>query len=169
MKDTHLIHTDLAGALAERLGSPAEEASYLQQLALPAVQDVEGLTAARRDYGDSWRKRGGVGAFMNLARKWDRLEQMLANPPFTVTSGGRFPQFSRYDVFEAMLAEARGTRKGEGVIDAVRDLRRYLLLVEAHILCEVTMPLSRDNLAAKCIAEQIEADGSKSEGSPGAL
>ena len=37
-------------------------------------QDIECLKNAEVSYGDSWRKRGGIGAFMMLARKWDRIE-----------------------------------------------------------------------------------------------
>ena len=36
--------------------------------------DISGLVKAERSYGDSWRRRGGIGAFMMLARKWDRIE-----------------------------------------------------------------------------------------------
>ena len=36
--------------------------------------DVRELVEAEKSYGDSWRKRGGTGAFMMLARKWDRIE-----------------------------------------------------------------------------------------------
>ena len=38
-----------------------------------ADSDVVALQEAEKSYGDSWRKRGGVGAFMMLARKWDRI------------------------------------------------------------------------------------------------
>ena len=31
-------------------------------------EDVEGLAKAEKSYGDSWRQRGGIGAFMMLAR-----------------------------------------------------------------------------------------------------
>ena len=37
-----------------------------------AKQDAQKLHEAEQSYGDSWKKRGGVGAFMMLARKWDR-------------------------------------------------------------------------------------------------
>ena len=36
--------------------------------------DIDALKKAETSYGDSWRRRGGVGAFMMLARKWDRIE-----------------------------------------------------------------------------------------------
>lgn len=81
-----------------------------------ARADVTALEKAEESYGDSWKKRGGVGAFMMLARKWDRLEKQVENMD--------------YDVFEAIKDDNRE----EGVIDDVRDLRRYLMLVEAEIL-----------------------------------
>ena len=80
-----------------------------------ANEDVEGLHVSEQSYGDSWKQRGGVGAFMMLARKWDRLEKQ-AN------------EFN-YDVF---LAAAEDPRE-EGVLDDIRDLRRYLFLVEAEV------------------------------------
>ena len=81
-----------------------------------ARADVTALEKAEESYGDSWKKRGGVGAFMMLARKWDRLEKQVEDMD--------------YDVFEAI----RDDNREEGVIDDVRDLRRYLMLVEAEIL-----------------------------------
>ena len=80
-----------------------------------ANQDVEGLHESEQSYGDSWKQRGGVGAFMMLARKWDRLEKQ-------VTEQG-------YDIFQAITYDDRE----EGVLDDIRDLRRYLFLVEAEV------------------------------------
>ena len=77
--------------------------------------DIDGLIKAEKSYGDSWKKRGGVGAFMMLARKWDRLENHV--------------KAFNYDIFEAAFADVRP----EGIIDDIRDLRRYLLLVEDHV------------------------------------
>jgi len=77
--------------------------------------DITGLLKAERSYGDSWKKRGGVGAFMMLARKWDRLENQV--------------KAHDYDIFEAIKRDVRI----EGIIDDIRDLRRYLLLVEEHM------------------------------------
>lgn len=76
-----------------------------------ALKDVEVLKEKGKHYGDSWRKRGGVGAFMMLARKWDRIENMA------IAKG--------YDVFDA---------ERDGVLEDIADLRRYLLLVEGHML-----------------------------------
>ncbi len=86
------------------------------------IQDREALVRARKNYGESWCKRGGVGAFMMLARKWDRLENFLS------TNHG--PSFQRYDILEAIACDKRP----EGIIDDIRDLRRYLALVEAKAI-----------------------------------
>ena len=75
--------------------------------------DINALKKAESSYGDSWRKRGGIGAFMMLARKWDRIENQ------TNKQG--------YDMFAAIFADTSDT----GLLDDIRDLRRYLLLVES--------------------------------------
>ena len=81
-----------------------------------AHEDVQQLHEAEKSYGDSWKQRGGVGAFMMLARKWDRIENQT--------------QREKYDIFQTIRIDNRE----EGVIDDIRDLRRYLLLVEAEML-----------------------------------
>ena len=78
-------------------------------------EDIDCLVRAERSYGDSWKKRGGIGAFMMLARKWDRLENKTAE--------------YGWDVFEAIQDDNRP----EGILDDIRDLRRYLLLVEEEM------------------------------------
>ena len=78
--------------------------------------DVARLKEAQVSYGDSWRNRGGVGAFMMLARKWDRIENQ-------VTKEG-------YDIFKTIHEDPSNT----GILDDIRDLRRYLLLVEGYVM-----------------------------------
>ena len=78
-------------------------------------EDIDCLVRAERSYGDSWKKRGGIGAFMMLARKWDRLEN-------------KTDEYG-WDIFEAIQHDDRP----EGILDDVRDLRRYLLLVEEEM------------------------------------
>ena len=80
-----------------------------------ADTDVAKLKHAQESYGDSWRSRGGVGAFMMLARKWDRIENQ-------VTKEG-------YDIFKTINNDPSST----GILDDIRDLRRYLLLVEGYV------------------------------------
>ena len=78
--------------------------------------DVSRLKEAQVSYGDSWRNRGGLGAFMMLARKWDRIENQ-------VTKEG-------YDIFKTIHEAPSNT----GILDDIRDLRRYLLLVEGYVM-----------------------------------
>ena len=78
-------------------------------------EDTEGLHTSEQSYGDSWKERGGVGAFMMLARKWDRLEKQTKE--------------FKWDIFEAVQEDARE----EGILDDIKDLRRYLFLVEAEM------------------------------------
>ena len=81
-----------------------------------AQNDLEALKRAETSYGDSWKRRGGVGAFMMLARKFDRIEHQAAK--------------HGWDIFRA-----GEVYKGEaGLLDDIRDLRRYLILVENDIL-----------------------------------
>ncbi len=84
--------------------------------------DFEQLRKARKNYGESWCKRGGVGAYMMLARKIDRIENFL--------STHHAPSFQKYDILTAIAADQRP----EGLIDDVRDLRRYLELIEAKLI-----------------------------------
>lgn len=79
------------------------------------LTDVDALEKAEESYGNSWRQRGGVGAFMMLARKWDRIENQV--------------QAENYDIFSSYQKDTRP----EGILDDIQDLRRYLLLVEEHL------------------------------------
>lgn len=90
--------------------------SFRERLSTLATVAVETLCVKDAEYGSSWRKRGGIGAFMMLARKWDRLEtQVTAH---------------NYDIFKAFESDDRP----EGIIDDIRDLKSYLMLVEEHLL-----------------------------------
>jgi len=80
-----------------------------------ALKDHEALVKAGESYGDSWKQRGGVGAFMMLARKWDRIENQVM--PYM------------WDIFVTYEKDARA----EGILDDIQDLRRYLMLVEEEI------------------------------------
>jgi len=102
-----------------------------------AQNDLEALKRAETSYGNSWRRRGGVGAFMMLARKFDRIEHQSEK--------------HGWDIFEA-----GEVYKGEaGLLDDIRDLRRYLLLVEEFILAD-TDKVSEDFVEADDINYSAE-------------
>src|SRR5688500_10741482 len=67
-------------------------------------------------YNSSWKKRGGTSAYENVARKIDRITAACER--------------AGNDIFNAIKADS-GDR---GLIDDIRDLRRYLALVEAEML-----------------------------------
>lgn len=90
--------------------------TYIDHLGTVAAMDCAGLLEAHKHYGDSCLKRGGAGLFMMLARKWDRLENQIGN--------------HNYDMFAAYDADQRK----EGLLDDIRDLRRYLMIAEAHLM-----------------------------------
>jgi len=80
-----------------------------------AQEDVELVTEKEKAYNASWKKRGGVGAYMVMIRKVDRIEEIAKR--------------YGYDIFRALLDESAG----ESLIDTVRDLRCYLDLIEAEV------------------------------------
>lgn len=84
-----------------------------------AMADVEGLLNAQEKYGDSWRCKGGMGAYFTISRKVDRYEHAC--------------KAAEWDVFAAIRQNpaSDGSMFGkDSLLDDVRDLRRYLLLVE---------------------------------------
>ncbi len=89
--------------------------SNFDLIKLLAHNDVKKLEEAQVSYGDSWRSRGGVGAFMMLARKFDRIENQSKK--------------NGYDIFKTIAEDPSNT----GILDDIRDLRRYLLLVEGFM------------------------------------
>jgi hypothetical protein len=133
---------------------------YLKFLQTVADEDVKGLEKAQKSYGNSWKKRGGVGAFMMLARKWDRLENALQpgvrgavhRAEFATVLGQSEGNCGPYDI----LVAAEIDRRSEGIIDDVRDLRRYLLLVEAELRARgIVHGTHRDNVTSSGVG--IEA------------
>jgi hypothetical protein len=81
--------------------------------------DCDQILAKDAEYGASWCKRGGTGAFHALARKGDRLINQLDE--------------------HSTLSAARVVGLQEAIDDTLGDLRRYLVMVEAwHMAREMT-------------------------------
>lgn len=108
-------------------GPMVDHITFLDEV---ARDDVKGLEVAERNYGSSWKKRGGIGAFMMLSRKWDRIENALRPSDNDESrSNLKAHHVAPWDIFGAIAADTRP----EGIIDDIRDLRRYLLLVESEM------------------------------------
>ena len=107
-------------ALLESADDGGAGSGYLGFLRAIGDSDVAGLIKAEQSYGDSWKARGGFDTYHMLTRKWNRLEERVR----AETSGA-----NPYDIFAHIAAN----RAADGVIDDVRDLRRYLILVEAEV------------------------------------
>lgn len=84
-----------------------------------AENDLAVLESKRVEYGDSWKQRGGIGAFFAFVRKWDRIEQKA--------------RAYKYDVFRACMQNADVMALDESYLDDIGDLRRFLLLVEGEM------------------------------------
>lgn len=80
-------------------------------------QDLAFLIKKDKTYAGSWKQRGGVGAFMMLARKWDRIENFAKG------------HSKQYDIFDLVLS----SKDPEDILDDFKDLRNYLLLAEDFI------------------------------------
>lgn len=121
-----------------------ENMGHMTFLEEVARADVTALVQKEATYHGSWKRRGGVGAFMMLARKWDRIESMLSrgSEKSDVVDGVTIPSYN-YDIFLAIeqqkpLGDEDGTALAE-----IRDLRRYLILVEAEMISRGVVKIER--------------------------
>lgn len=153
-----------------------EKTRHLPFLQVVADADVQQLLQKDREYGASWKSRGGVGAFMMLARKWDRMENMVkGNRDYDAPSGGAVRVIrtdedhvhaSAYDVFAHVIGSEMERGDAESLLDTLGDLRRYLLLVEAEIIASrpgAVSPRYGEALAGRAGSEgrqPIDADPS---------
>jgi hypothetical protein len=89
---------------------------FYDTLDLVAKDLVSTLRSKGAQYGNSWISRGGVGAFMMLTRKYDRIVNQLKKDP-------------QFDIIE----HAQIDQRDEGLTDDVKDLCAYLLLVLTYL------------------------------------
>ncbi len=118
--------------------------AYLEVLQTIADEDVQGLKRAQMSYGNSWKSRGGIGAYFTMVRKSDRMDNRVKQQGPTVSREriGLAPIIAApYDIFAHVLVDPRS----EGVVDDIRDLRRYLLLIEAELRARGFDAAHRDN------------------------
>lgn len=106
-------------------------------------EDVRYLREKDKSYGASWKLSGGRSAWFMLRRKMDRMITMLARPEAPAEFDPNRPNknahiahlaacYNAEDIF-AKITERPGGEDGS-VLAEVRDLRRYLTLVEAEMI-----------------------------------
>lgn len=131
---------------------------HLAQLRPVALGDVEHLLMKEKTYRGSWKRSGGRSAWFMLRRKIDRLLEMMKRPEpphgwsmddyleaietarcgdgdVTVdasVAGYLAASYSAENIFAMIRSDPSGT--DGSVLAEVRDLRRYLLLVEAEMV-----------------------------------
>lgn len=118
--------------------------SIYDQVAQLFKRDIAVLMQKDKDYGSSWKRRGGAGAFMMAARKWDRIENIVVA--------------AKYDVFAA------GEANTGDILDDIADLRNYLFLIEAEIVQRKQSLIQQSNNKTRCFyGEQVtvKLDGSE--------
>lgn len=114
--------------------------------------DAAVLRMKEETYQGSWKRAGGRSAWFMMRRNMDRLITMMAERPATIALEG-FDQIDDGRVsmtlaeFKAMQAQLRSedifamigaepSGKDGTVLACLRDLRRYLMLIEAEMRAE---------------------------------
>jgi hypothetical protein len=127
-------------------------------LGVVAEEDVRYVLKKDKSYGASWKKSGGRSAWFMLKRKIDRMVEMMRDPAWPESfsmenlvevsmhpalgnddtaltpelAGWLVEKLSAEDIFTKIEAAPSGD---DGTVLAeVRDLRRYLMLVEAEMM-----------------------------------
>jgi hypothetical protein len=163
--------------------------SYHARLAPIANDDVSRLVEKDLSYGASWKKSGGRSAWFMLLRKMDRLMEIMRrpSPPHgwstlecqelidhgevnggEITIDASLAQYLLDDhLSEDIFLKIEDNPRGEdgSALAEIRDLRRYLLLVEAEMVERgvVDPPLG----AVQREASKEPAPGSRCEWAPG--
>lgn len=101
-----------------------DKMAYMGRLDTVVREAVALIRLKTQTYSDSWKKRGGTGAWFTIVRPWDRLEGIVAR------HGG--------DIFAAIEADPTG--QDGSALACVRDLMNYMILVEAHARAELGVP-----------------------------
>lgn len=110
-----------------------EKKDHMDFLTEIANSDIAMLEEKEESYGGSWKKRGGVGAFMMLARKWDRIEKQVEREWCLSEGESTAAQIDAYDIFRHLQVDMEFRPDRDNLMDDLQDLRRYLMLVEAEM------------------------------------
>lgn len=125
--------TDPSGRVTGAQAEAVISLPYMDHLAAVVMAGVTLIEVKTRTYRDSWKKRGGAGAWFTMVRPWDRLESIV----------GRH----NGDIFRAIEAEG-GSGEDGTALACVRDMRNYLTLVEAEMVARGVVTVLADGSRA---------------------
>lgn len=124
--------------------------NYLDELQGIATEDVRFLKEREKTYQGSWCAAGGRSAWFMLRRKIDRILNMMQRPePPKIPGFDLNNLISKSQIDEEVLdylyksyfsedifrkIEENPSGRDSTVLAEVRDLRRYLLLVESYMV-----------------------------------
>jgi hypothetical protein len=105
-------------------------------LKIVVEEDIRFLIERDKSYAGSWKQGGGKSAWYMLRRKMDRLIKMMQVPNVDIKCGTDVLLHAiRADDIFARIKESPFGKDGTPLAE-VRDLRRYLTLVEAEMYAE---------------------------------
>lgn len=107
-------------------GKPFEPTVLQQKLEKIVHNDIKTIIQKNSEYGESW-KGMPYSAFENLRRKWDRIVNQVKK--------------NNYDILECV----KNDQRKEGILDDIRDLRAYLLLIESEFTLLEEKPVYRQH------------------------
>lgn len=90
---------------------------YMDHIDNVATESLMLIREKTVTYADSWKKRGGPGAWFTTVRPWDRLEHIVRS-------------FDG-DIFRAIESDPTG--QDGSALACIRDVRNYLILIEAEM------------------------------------
>lgn len=116
---------------------------YRDYLPVVANEDARFLLEKDKSYNGSWKRSGGRNAWFMCKRMIDRLVTMMAPPVppsgwpnsvevTTENTNTLKRMVTAEDIF--LQVEARPGGEDGSVLAVIRDLRRYLMLVEADVM-----------------------------------
>lgn len=126
----------------------SDDMRYLQFLKTVVIQDINSLLEKEKTYQGSWKKSGGISAWMMIVRKLDRLSVLMKATPIPtdeqIKNAGilqckqwLYDIAENGDVFKKITREetaSGGVGRDGSIIAELRDLRRYTILVEAFLI-----------------------------------
>jgi hypothetical protein len=140
MNNPHAFYEHMGARKMEPDSSSNQD--YHEMLDDIVQADTDYVRAKDKQYDSSWKRRGGVGAYFTIVRPWDRLEN--------------FAKAQGYDLFAAMQNDPLHGPDGTALA-CVRDMRRYLLLLEAWIVWDRTRDAEKKSGAWWQLKERLKS------------